>query len=255
MSGVSYAGVSYVGPPVTGPPQAGAPPARAGASGDVGTTAPRGSWATWCVLAAVAVSLALVALQAYRILTGAGFLFFPPDEQGTVSRYHRVAAFVQLIAPDRRLVLPLLGLFAAAWLTGGAPGRARTDEPARWVAAGLCVLLALEALCLVGMLGYLVVAAPPADDMATMFGPDRLDELSGPVPGAVLLLCLSVLLARLLIRPSVEPPAGGTSSGAAPGLPEREASAGDPLQEVADEATSGDPHAAYRRPGGTPRQG
>lgn len=204
------------------------------------------SWATWCLLAAAALALAVMALQAYRILTGAGFSIFEADSQDSVPEYNRVAAFVQFIAPDRQLVLPLLGLAAATWLSGGSAGRSRLEQPVRRVAAGLAVLLAVETGCLLGMLGYLVAAAPPADATVAFFGSNRLDELAGRLTSALLLVCLSVLLARRLLG---EAPAAtaDTGAGAAPEEPagQREDAAADPDELAAGNA---DPHAVYRRP-------
>lgn len=167
-------------------------------------------WTPWALLTASAAALLLVVALALRNLIGAGPPFLSETTDG-LDPYTRVAYVLQVVSPDRLLVLPLLALTAAGFLHRRATG----PRPvlAGRVAVALTGLLALEAAGVAAMTVYAYAAAPPADGTVTFYGPDaEIEGLAPPFAGAVLLLCLALTLLRVLLDAGVVDPAEADSA-------------------------------------------
>lgn len=209
----------------------------------------------WLVLGAVAVSLGAAALQAYRVLDDAGTTF--PLSSEVADLPTRVAVLVQVIAPDRHLFVPLLGLVVVAGLLSGRTGTTPGHRPARLAASALAALVALGAGCLLGLLAYALGTAEAGADEDRSFVDERFLVFGGPSATCLVVLCVALLLVHhLVLTPApvvpVDDPdqsAGSPPPQPGPGQvarvdtgPERDE------QVVAVREEPEDPHAPFRRP-------
>lgn len=221
------------------------------------TPAARVPWPVWLVLGAASVSLGVAALQAYRVLDGAGTTV--PSSSEVADLPTRVAVLVQVIAPDRQLLVPLLGLVAVAGLLRGCTGTTPGHRPARLAASALAALVALGAGCLLGLLAYVVsTTEAEADEERFFFFDERFLVFGGPSATSLVVLCVAVLLVHhLVLTPAPvahvddDPDQGAGSSPPQPGPGQVARVDGGPERDeqvVAVREEPKDPHAPFRRP-------
>lgn len=202
------------------------------------------------MVAASAAPLALVVLEAVRVLGGRGPAFLSADRGDVADAYTRVSYLTQVASADRVLVLPLLGLAAVAWLVRPAPAAPARTRAVRMAAAGLGGLLSLQATGLLVLVGYLLVTDEPSNAPISL-GDERFEALAAPLTAGLLVLSLSLLLVRLLLLPSQEQATAQTPDSL---QQERTSALDEPAGRVLDPDTDGrampeqDPHALYRRP-------
>lgn len=160
-------------------------------------------WTPWALLAAAAVPLVLVAVEAQRLLLGEGPTFLQDGQDQELSAYTRCTYFLQLVQPERTLVLPLVALAGVTWLLGSGRAWARPGR-LRAAALGLTCVLGGLACGLLLVVAYLAAPQVPEDASAGFFAGDRLEALGPAGAGALVLAVLAAALLRLL---AVRPPA------------------------------------------------
>lgn len=195
----------------------------------------------WVVLVAVGLSLGILLLQAGRVVAGATDPFGGGEQPGL---HDRLVLLVFTVGPDARLLLPLAGLSAVAWLTRQA-ATGSTAATARRVAVALAALLAAAAAALTGVLLYLLLAPVPGDGLTLTVQDSTFDSFAPSCASAVLLVALSVLLVGVLrhrepVAPPPPPGAAASQPAAAPTVEDADPTGPDP--EAAD------PHARFRPP-------
>ena len=158
-------------------------------------------WTVWAVLGASAVPLLFLLVEVQRLLLGDGPSFLLGTEQ-QASTYARVTYFLQVIGPDRVLLLPLLALGAAAWLREGrgVPQDVPRADLARTCATMLTAAVLAAACAALVAVAYLVLTDPPPEADGSFFGGgDSLDSLGPSATATVVLAVLAALLLRRVL--------------------------------------------------------